>query len=83
MTEGELYAPKIIGQRGKKEKLGVFTRREMSRSLNFNPVSIDNKMKDRLLLSFSRNEAKYYILFSNEEKRLFVAYTILRAIKII
>lgn len=55
----------------------------MSRSLNFNPVSIGNKMKDRLLLSFSRNEAKYYILFSNEEKRLFVAYTILRAIKII
>lgn len=64
-------------------KLGVFTRREMSRSLNFNPVSIGNKMKDRLLLSFSRSEAKYYILFSNEEKRLFVAYTILRAIKII
>lgn len=64
-------------------KLGVFTRREMSRSLNFNPVSIGNKMKDRLLLSFSRNEAKYYILFSNEEKRLFVAYTILHAIKII
>lgn len=29
-------------------KLGVFTRREMSRSLNFNPVSIGNKMKDRL-----------------------------------
>lgn len=64
-------------------KLGVFTRREMSRSLNFNPVSIGNKMKDRLLLSFSRSEAMYYILFSNEEKRLFVAYTILRAIKII